>query len=697
MIKTDKMGAGKLRTLLMGLGIVVCLGGVAYSFFIIQREAGQEGQYKLIADELGDLSRQIGDTAMDTAGGSEATFTQLADLVARFEEKLAMIQAPELNNDVSMVDVSWQPIKRAAQTLVEAAPRVLFVQGVAADLEKNVRPMQKNLTSVVSVLQNQRVSTDTLIAAQKAPWLLERMARNVGRTLAGGSDSQLAADEFSSDAADFIRIVEALTRGDELVGIDKVKNASAIDAMSSAFRMFSSVSTSVDRISGASVELRQAALARRGIAQGSVPLNDAIASLQSSIENLAVGRLYDAGTMMSLFVAPGVLAIGLLIAMYLGQRRRDSYTARGVTEINGALDKISKGDLTVMVAEENSVTSAIAQGLNASTQRQCDLIRNIRNPFETSVTEINAIGVTASAQVEKGKELTRSVVESTETATEMVRTSEEIKNSTAKAAATSDSNCQKVAQGYELTKDMSKASADVRESVQETSKSAKRQGELIQSVTAAAEYIQALNTKISVVAINTRIEAEKAGEYGRPFLGIAESIADLLREAEEEGRKIISEVRMLQNMSADNLSSMENTVGTVVTILEYIDRLDSSLEEINAGSDAISGIIRSVDESAGQSAVNALHMSSSMAEIRERNMEIGELSESTQVGVLALQKSMREAAENLGEFRIDGQSAHPQQGVGEVEDLDKVRAATQVLREEEMSALESTAPARASI
>ena len=30
----------------------------------------------------------------------------------------------------------------------------------------------------------------------------------------------------------------------------------------------------------------------------------------------------------------------------------------------------------------------------------------------------------------------------------------------------------------------------------------------------------------SVVAINTRIEAEKAGEHGRPFLGIAEAFLD---------------------------------------------------------------------------------------------------------------------------------------------------------------------------
>lgn len=697
MDKKDGTGANKMRSILMGLGIAACLGGIAYSFFTIQNEAGQESQYQHITDELGDLSRQITASARATERGSEATFAELIDQVARFEEQLALIMAPELNDQVSMVDVSWQPVKRASQTLVEAAPRIVFVEGVAADLEANVRPMQQELSSVVKVLHSQRVSTETLVAAQKAPWLLERMARNMDKTLEGGTDSQIAADEFSTDAADFIRIIEALTRGDELVGIDKVKNASAIEAMSNAFRLFSGVSTSVDRIAAASGELRQAALARGSIADSSVALNDAIAELDSSVQNLALGRLNNKGSVLALFVAPGLLAIALLIAAYVGQRRRDSRTARGVADINATLSRISTGDLTATVAEDNSATSDIARGLNVATQRQRELISNIRTPFDNSVKAINSIGGTALAQVEKCKELTSSVMETTETATEMVRTSEEIKKSTTEAAATSDRNCQKVAQGYELTKDMSKASVDVRESVQETSKSAKRQGELIQSVTAAAEYIQALNTKISVVAINTRIEAEKAGEYGRPFLGIAESIADLLREAEEEGRKIISEVRMLQNMSADNLASMENTVGTVVTILEYIDRLDSSLEGINSGSDAISKIISGVDEAAGQSAVNALHMSSSMAEIRERNMEIGELSESTQVGVSALQNCVGEVAEGLDLFRTQADSAYQRSTPGEVEELETVRTATRVYREEEMTALETAQPTRASI
>ncbi|HDY81937.1 MAG: hypothetical protein DRQ65_00390 [Gammaproteobacteria bacterium] len=406
--------------------------------------------------------------------------------------------------------------------------------------------------------------------------------------------------------------------------------------------------------------------------------------------------LHDVGTLMILFGVFGIVAVGLLIAMYVTQRRRVRYTEKGIAEINSALIQIAEGDLTVHVPDENTVTRDIAREINASIGRQRELIRNIRTPFEVSVEGISKIGISAEGQVDKGRELTRSVVESATAATEMVRTSEEIKTSTGEAARTSESNRQRVAQGYELTKDMSKASANVRESVQETSKSAKRQGELIQSVTAAAEYIQALNTKISVVAINTRIEAEKAGEHGRPFLGIAEAIGDLLREAEEEGRKIITEVRMLQNLSADNLSSMENTVGTVVTILQYIEKLDTSLEEINAGSSAITSIITSVDDAAGQSANTARHMNSSMDEIRERNLDISEYSESTQVGVSSLKTSMRDVAKNLRQFKIE-KARTGEQDLSVVEDLKHIQDASRVYREDEMSAMESAEKTRASV
>ncbi|MCB1678853.1 MAG: hypothetical protein KDI16_09245 [Halioglobus sp.] len=696
MIKLAKSGGSTFWVAVMTLGILGCLAGMAYTFFMVQQEAGEEGKYRIAADEMRLLSQRVAAGSRESLQGDPEVFDALGSDLQAFEAQLASLQDAALQEEIERIELHWQAVQKSVRTLIDAGPRIVFIHSVSEELERNIRPIQGEFAAVVDILRDASVSSETIVAAQKTLWLTERIARNIEKILAGGTESQLAADEFRTDAADFTRIVEALENGSELMGVEQLTDPDAIDFVNRAAGLFSVVSASVDKIALGSAELRDAAVARDAIVESNALLAGAISDLVPAIDRLTLTRLYDRGTLMALFGAPGVLAIGLLVVLYRSQRRRVVYTEQGVAAINGALVRIADGDLTVHVPEDNSVTRDIAREINASTGRQRELIRNIRIPFEVSLEEINKIGVTAEGQVEKGKELTRSVIESTTAATEMVRTSEEIKTSTAEAARTSERNRQQVAQGYELTKDMSRASANVRESVQETSKSAKRQGELIQSVTAAAEYIQALNTKISVVAINTRIEAEKAGEHGRPFLGIAEAIGDLLREAEEEGRKIISEVRMLQNLSADNLASMENTVGTVVTILEYIDRLDSSLEEINAGSSAITSIITSVDDAAGQSADTALHMNSSMDEIRQRNLEISGYSKSTQVGVSGLRKSMRDVAENLRQFRIESAGA-AQARPPAIDGVSALHSPRKIYGEEEMTALEAAPETRASV
>ncbi len=690
-----KSGSSGFWVILLTLGIVACLSGVVYTFYMIQKEASQEGEYRFAADKLRLLSQEISANARESIRGDSQTFKDLKSNMGAFTVELGQIGSVGFEDQVTDIKRHWEPMVGSIRTLADAGPRIVFLRSVSSELEKNIKPIQSEFATVVDILRDENVSSETVVAAQKTLWLTERIARNIDKILAGGAESQVAADEFRTDAAAFNRTIEALNKGSTVMGVDRVTDPDARSSVDKAAKMFAVVSSSIDQIADASGELRNASAAREAIVEQSDGLEGAVSGLLPAIEKMTVARLYDRGTLMALFGAPALLSVGLLAVLYRGQRRRVIYTERGVAEINGALVKIADGDLTVRVPEDNSVTRDIAKEINASVERQKELIRNIKTPFEVSTEGITKIGVSAEGQVEKGRELTQSVAESIAATTEMVRTSEEIKSSTAEAASTSESNRLRVAQGYELTKDMSKASADVREAVQETSKSAKRQGELIQSVTAAAEYIQALNTKISVVAINTRIEAEKAGEHGRPFLGIAEAIGDLLREAEEEGRKIISEVRMLQNLSADNLASMENTVGTVVTILEYIDRLDASLEEINEGSSAITHLITSVDDAAAQSENTARHMNESMDQIRERNLDISEYSESTRVGVSSLQASMREVAENLKQFRIESSSEGDV--VANVEELPTISGAKTIYREEEMQVLEDAHETRASV
>jgi len=693
-MNSKKMDTGVCMRSVM-FGFVACIASTAYG--AVADTGTIDFESRNAVDEMQLISGQIETGAWKSNGGNESSFKELAVGVEQFDEQKSVFDSALLADQLSRVDIAWQPVKRAAQVLVEAAPDLVFAQGVAEKYNRDMDIMQREFSAVARIVRDQDYGAATEAVAQQNLWLNERINRNFNALVTGEPASDKVPGEILADTTKLLGNINVLKKGDVQRGINGMEDRIAAEALGSASRRFANLSGSIEKVVGSAGQLQEAGAARNTIQASAAALQASLKGLRTAAGSLPVcGDV--GGTMMSTVLGGiTVLVIALLLVQFVFQRKRAAQMKRGVAEIKSALNEISRGDLTVNVSEDNAAVVDIARQINASVKRQRGLVQNIHGPFEHSVEEINKIGISARGLVEKGKELTHSVGESITAATEMVRTSEDIKKSTGEAAMTSDRNCQEVAQGYGLTKDMSKASVDVRESVQETSKSAKRQGELIQSVTAAAEYIQALNTKISVVAINTRIEAEKAGEYGRPFLGIAEAIADLLREAGDEGRKIISEVRMLQNMSAENLSSMENTVGTVVTILEYIERLDSSLEEINSGSAAISSIIRSVDEAAGQSAVSALHMNSSMTQIRERNTEIGKFSEGTRLGVGRLQRTMRDASTSLGKFKAGGAAAPGNDMGAELDEVEPIGVAPRVYREEDMSALETSEQARASV
>ncbi len=673
----------------IAVGALACVCGVVFTLYTSQQESGVDARYPVATDEMSFIAQDIAATARETSRGSKESFQNLEQQTSKFNVLIDSMSLTGVDVQVRNLETKWNKVEESVVSLVNAGPLVTLFNDTSSELERSLPPIQSEFTAVVDMLRDMNVSPTTVAAAHKAIWLIERIARNMSEVLAGGEGIQSAADEFRNDVTAFENIVEALKEGNRTMGVQRLTNADALDSINTADQMFNVVSRAVSQLDEAVADMQRAAAARETIATANPELTEAIAALMFAVERQSSARLLDGGASTVFFVALVLLVVGLLIVMYRGQRRRMDDTERGVAAINTALVEIAQGNLTVHVPENNALTSEIAKEINASTDSQRELIRSICVPFEVSVGELNKIGKTMRGLVEKGKKLTRSVVDSSAATTEMVRTSAEIKRATGEAAKKSEESRQQIKRSYELTQDMSNASADVRESVQETSKSAKRQGELIQSVTTAAEYIQSLNTKISVVAINTRIEAEKAGEHGRPFLGIADAIGDLLREAEEEGRKITSEVRMLQNMSADNLNSMENTVGTVVTILELIDRLDGALQEINEDSTAISEIVHSVDVAAGKSTESAQHVNTAMSEIRERNVDINEFGEFGQIGVSSLQKSMHEVADNLGRFRIEQASQQHLADIAKLEELQQIQDATKIYGEAEMSALET--------
>ena len=111
MSKSIKSGSSNFWVIAMALGIFACLGGVAYTFFMVQQEAGQEGEYRVAADEMRLLSQQIAVDTRESVAGREVTFVDLGKNIESFEWQLTQFQSVGFNDEVKRIEERWEAVR----------------------------------------------------------------------------------------------------------------------------------------------------------------------------------------------------------------------------------------------------------------------------------------------------------------------------------------------------------------------------------------------------------------------------------------------------------------------------------------------------------------------------------------------------------------------------------------------------------
>ena len=275
-----------LRQVILGLALLTCLVATVYGIAVLRPDDSAGTVDKGAVGELRLLSQQIVAAARQANEGREETFSALQTETARFDEQMDTLESVRLADQLSFIEVTWQPVKRAAQTLVDAGPAIVYLHGVVERLEGDLPKMQMALERVVNSLRNTDASAATLATAQKSLWLSERIDRTIGRIYAGSGDSEQLAKTFRGDAVQLLQIIEDLTRGDSYRGISKLTDPTALEAISSAFRLFSPISAAVDRIAGSASELQQAMAARELILSSGQELDNAIYTLVPALDQV---------------------------------------------------------------------------------------------------------------------------------------------------------------------------------------------------------------------------------------------------------------------------------------------------------------------------------------------------------------------------------------------------------------------------
>lgn len=304
----------------------------------------------------------------------------------------------------------------------------------------------------------------------------------------------------------------------------------------------------------------------------------------------------------------GLSGVAILIAInakasqfsaYFARKEREETDDR-VRQIMRELRPISSGDLTQSLTVTEHVTGSIADRMNATVESLRDVL--------------TAVGVS-----------TRKVESAIE---DMYMQTEEASDITQRAASQASVSREASEKGASTVEDAVAKANQQRAMIQDVSKAVKRLGEVFQSVMRVTDVIDDLTSTSEVLAINTALKAEDAGEHGGPF----RVIADEQRRLTDDTKRSLEEITLLmQTMLSETqgvIQTVERVTSEMVDSTQLWQEVQLSLTEIRSASQAMESLMKLVDKTAkvqGEAASRAVtvmgDLSSSTMKFKTTNDE----------------------------------------------------------------------------
>jgi methyl-accepting chemotaxis protein len=280
-----------------------------------------------------------------------------------------------------------------------------------------------------------------------------------------------------------------------------------------------------------------------------------------------------------------------------------------VAMLSGALDKLTRGDLTATI--DGDVAPAFAQlksDFNAATAAIRELIGQV-------MATTGAIRTGSSEIAHASEDLARRTEGS---AASIEQTSAAIAQMDDRLKATAQAATRTVTRADQTISTVTGGRSVADEAVQamgRVSESAKG----IDSVIAGLDKI-AFQTR--VLAMNAAVEAGRAGDAGRGFAVVADLVSALAMRAEEEAKR-----------ARDQLTT---TQADIVTAVQAVERVDGALADISSDVDEVHKLLNTIAED-NQAQATA---------ITEINAAIGSMDQATQQNAAMVEQTSA-AARNL--------------------------------------------------
>ncbi|MGQ9424931.1 methyl-accepting chemotaxis protein [Gilvimarinus sp. F26214L] len=637
--------------------LILSLGGLAASLFLVQRDSERDQRYLQLVAELRVLSYQVTTLSRDATNGSASAFASLQQVLADMGQTWDRLRAADpatrraVATELSRYDSVWNRVRENAGNIVDNQETIIFLHDVAATLNQSLPELQAEYENIKDILLENDAPADQVATAQEQTWRAERIGRNVDKMLAGGDDSNVAADQFNVDANLFGRFILGMMEGDAAMGISRITDRDAVASLQEVADLFDFVSTSVRDIFEASPALFGARQATDALLDDSPVLLESLGDLADQIGAQASVRQPNDMTVAALGGAALFFLAMIGLRAYAGTRSRLRETAntneRNQNAILRLLDELADladGDLTTTATVSEDFTGAIADSINYTIDQLRILVSRIN---ETAVNVSRASDETQQTALhlaEASEHQAQEIAGASAAVNEMAVTIDQVSANAAESAAVAERSVSIANNGAKVVQNTIHGMDTIREQIQDTSKRIKRLGESSQEIGDIVSLINDIADQTNILALNAAIQASMAGDAGRGFAVVADEVQRLAERSAAATKQIEALVKTIQNDTNEAVISMEQTTAEVVRGARLAQDAGVALEEIENVSSTLAELIQNISNAARQQASSAGHISNTMNVIQE-------ITSQTSAGTGATARSIGNLAEMASDLR----------------------------------------------
>lgn len=483
----------------------------------------------------------------------------------------------------------------------------------------------------IGMMVQSNANKNNLTYANYALYLTQRMSKNV-LTLSLQEDApEELIYELNRDKETFKKLLVSFNEGNKKYGIDPILDKDAYNKYRDIDDFFVDYDKNITAlVSGVNKVSKVKSLGYTIFKQ-----SDDIEKILISLENA-----YDSDKILSNLILLISLILGgfsmfLFLQISRIEQRKEAHekkkaeftnnrTQNAIMQLLEEMGSLSDGDLTKKATVNEEITGAIADSINMAIEDLSGLVsavKNTANKMEKATTNANRI---STMLLENNKQQVESIKETTNSVLNITTSISDIAQKTKESVEVAQYSREVSFKGMKSVEQSIEGMNTIKSNIEETYKRMERLTESSKQISEIVDLISDIAEQTTVLALNANIQASKAGEKGRGFKVVADSVKELAYKATDATKRIGALINATQTDIQAVFNSLKQTNEETNAGSKLSEQTSMAFANINEVSERLANIVEEIQmksNSQEKEAIRIVNNINNILEITEQSSE----------------------------------------------------------------------------